>query len=77
VPEESLGVVGLAATGVFVMDAQGRFANNRISRALRSGSEDRTRDWALYFASGSNATAWLDCARTLETGESAFKRVPA
>jgi hypothetical protein len=66
---------GLAATGVFVMDEQGRFANNRVSRALRSGSEDRVREWALYFSSGSNATAWLDCARTLETGESAFKKV--
>ena len=59
---------GLVATGVFAMDAGGRFANNRISRALRSGSQERTREWALHFASGSNAAAWLDCARTLETG---------
>jgi hypothetical protein len=66
---------GLAATGVFVMHDDGRFSNNRISRALRSGAVERSREWALYFASGSNATAWLDIARTLETGESAFKRV--
>ncbi|MGH7434056.1 MAG: methyltransferase [Polyangiaceae bacterium] len=65
----------LAAMGVFVMHDDGRFSNNRISRALRSGTVERSREWALYFSSGSNATAWLDLARTLETGESAFKRV--
>src|SRR5262249_54729519 len=56
------------------MRGDGRFANNRISRALRAGALARTREWTLYFSSGSNATAWLDVARTLETGESAFKR---
>jgi predicted protein tyrosine phosphatase len=66
---------GLSAMGVFVMHEDGRFSNNRISRALRSGSIERSREWALYFASGSNAAAWLDFARTLETGDSAFKRV--
>jgi hypothetical protein len=65
----------LAAMGLFVMDDDGRFSNNRISRALRSGAVERSREWAIYFASGSNAAAWLDLARTLETGESAFKRV--
>ena len=61
--------------GVFVMHDDGRFENNRISRALSSGRLSRSREWALYFSSGSNASAWLDYARTLETGRSAFERV--
>jgi hypothetical protein len=65
----------LAAMGVFVMHDDGRFENNRISRALSSGRLSRSREWALYFSSGSNASAWLDYARTLETGRSAFERV--
>ncbi len=65
----------LASTGVFVMRSDGAFENNRISRALVSGKLVRSREWALYFASRSNGSAWLDFTRTLETGKSAFGRV--
>ena len=65
----------LSNMGVFAMSPSGVFSNNRISRGLRSGLLSRGREWALYFSSGSNASAWLDYARTLETGEGAFTRV--
>lgn len=65
----------LAAVGFFTLDAQGRFRNNRLSRALGSGTLTRLRESLLYFASASNAAAWADFDRTLQTGESAFERV--
>lgn len=65
----------LAAAGVFTMDDDGRFRNNRLSRALCGGGPGRVRELAVYFASHSNASAWVDFARTLQTGRSAFDRV--
>lgn len=65
----------LAALGVFSMNERGEFANNRRSRVLLSGQLTRSREWALYFSSGSNVAAWADLSRTLETGGSAFRRV--
>jgi hypothetical protein len=65
----------LSMRGVFVMLADGRFANDRLASALMSGSASRTREWALYFSSGSNVAAWGDFAETLRTGVSAFDRV--
>jgi hypothetical protein len=65
----------LANTGCFTMRSDGAFENNRISRTLSSGKLLRSREWALYFSSRSNASAWIDYARTLETGKSAFARV--
>lgn len=65
----------LANMGIFTMTRGGRFENNRLSQTLERGRSSAAREWALYFSSGSNAAAWLDVARTLETGESAFARV--
>jgi hypothetical protein len=65
----------LSNMGIFAMSDEGRFSNNRLSLALRSGQLGRGREWALYFSSGSNARAWLDVAHTLETGESAFNHL--
>jgi hypothetical protein len=65
----------LATQGVFTLDGEGRFANNRLSRALVSGRLDRTRQFIEYFASGSNCAAWCDVERTLATGKNAFERV--
>jgi SAM-dependent methyltransferase len=65
----------LSNIGIFAMSSDGAFSNNRLSQVLRSGQLSRGREWALYFSSGSNASAWLDFARTLQTGESAFNRV--
>lgn len=65
----------LSSRGIFELHADGRFANNRLSRVLQSGKASRAREWAIYFASGSNAAAWSELQHTLETGESPFDRV--
>jgi hypothetical protein len=65
----------LATTGVFVMHADGRCENNRLSRALDSNRLSATRDFAEYFASKSNADAWCDFDHTLKTGNGGFGRV--
>ncbi|HXO21678.1 MAG TPA: methyltransferase [Thermoanaerobaculia bacterium] len=66
---------GLAASGVFSLDAAGRFRNNRLSASLCSGRPGSLRDYAVYFGSASNVLAWADFDRTLETGGEAFARV--
>ncbi len=65
---------GLAAAGFFVMRADGRCENNRLSRALRSNRLSATRDFSEYFASKSNADAWTDFDRCLRTNKNAFVR---
>jgi hypothetical protein len=65
----------LSNMGVFRMTPAGTFENNRISRTLCSGHASGGREWALYFSSHSNAESWLDLARTLQSGESAFTRL--
>jgi SAM-dependent methyltransferase len=67
----------LAAAGVFVERADGRFANNRVSRGLIGGRADTFRDFAEYFGSQSNVRAWSDFPRTLESGKNAFERLHA
>ena len=64
----------LAAAGVFRLDPQGRFSNNRLSNALRS---DRAAvgPVAEYFGSEATVAAWADLPRTVATGENAFPRV--
>jgi len=64
-----------ANMGIFEMRSDGTFANSRISRTLVSGKLSRVREWALYFSSRSNASAWLDYGKTLEDGKSAFTRL--
>lgn len=63
------------AMGLFVRDRDGRFANNRLSRGLRTDDAYSVRSFAEYFGSGSNMSAWLDFRGTLRTGGSAFDRV--
>jgi hypothetical protein len=65
----------LAAWGIFELDEQGRFSNNRVSRALCSDQPSRISAMVEYFASASNVAAWMDFPRTLATGRSAFARV--
>lgn len=64
----------LAASDIFRLDRQGRFANNRLSNALR---RDRTAVGAVaeYFGSEATVAAWADLTRTVETGENAFPRI--
>lgn len=64
----------LVYSGVFARRADGKFENNRISRALLD-QDDSSRAFAVYFASKSNQHAWADFAETLRTGKNAFDRV--
>lgn len=63
------------AMGVFERRPGGRYGNNRLSTALRSGDLESARSFAVYFGSRSNAHAWADFGETLRTGKSAFERV--
>lgn len=64
----------LVYTGVFSRREDGKFENNRLSRAL-CDEDDSTRAFAAYFASKSNQNAWADFGETLRTGKNAFDRV--
>ena len=63
------------AMGFFARDAEGGFANNRLSGGLRTDDTYSVRSFAEYFGSSSNMSAWLDFRGTLRTGRSAFDRV--
>jgi hypothetical protein len=65
----------LVTLGVFVMDAEGRFSNNRLSETLRTGRIASMRDPADYFGSPSNVRAWSELAETVRTGAPAFAHV--
>jgi hypothetical protein len=62
----------LAAHGIYELDAEGRFTNNRTSRALLSSAPTRGRSWAQYFASPSNLAAWGQLETAVRTGARAF-----
>jgi C-methyltransferase len=64
----------LASGGIFRLDGQGRFANNRLSTALR---RDRAAigPVAEYFGSEATVAAWADLTRSVKTGENAFPRI--
>lgn len=64
----------LVYSGVFARRADGKFENNRVSRALLD-KDDSSRAFAVYFASKSNQHAWADFPETLRTGKNAFDRV--
>jgi O-methyltransferase len=66
---------GLVAIGLFRLGRDGRFRNNRLSGALRSGTPGSLRNYALYFGSAANVGAWADFETTLATGGNAFARV--
>ncbi len=65
----------LATLGYFRLRSDGRFENNRLSRGLMGGKPARTREFLLYFASGSNAAAWSYLSHTLKTGDSPFDTI--
>jgi hypothetical protein len=74
---------GLVTLGVFARRRDGRFRNNRMSKALLSagtapgGSEAAIslRDCALYFGSESQLRAWTGLEETVAGGGNAFERV--
>ncbi len=66
---------GAVSLGFFSRDAEGRYANNRLSSTLRSSEVYDVRSFAEYFGSRSNMQAWCDFPETLRTGKNAFERV--
>jgi hypothetical protein len=66
---------GLATLGVFERTPDGRYANNRLSLALREGAPASLRAFAEYLGTRSNLHAWADFEETVRTGRSAFERV--
>jgi hypothetical protein len=65
----------LASQGVFVLLADGRFANNALSETLQAGRLKRSQEWVRYISSPSTVAAWADFDEVLRTGEAAFPRV--
>lgn len=68
-------VNALVARGFFRYRADRTLVHTRLSKALRSGQSEATSDWARYFASQSNASAWVDLPRSLRHSGSPFDRV--
>jgi hypothetical protein len=64
----------LAAFGVFQVDPSGRFAENRVSFALRSDHPSRSREQAMMWALHVCGEAWRDFERMPRSTESAFER---
>jgi 2-polyprenyl-3-methyl-5-hydroxy-6-metoxy-1,4-benzoquinol methylase len=65
----------LVAQGCFRLGGDGRYRNNRLSNGLRSGQNGSLRDFARYFGSTSNLSAWTGLAPAVLDGKSAFERV--
>lgn len=61
-----------ATSGIFRLMQDGRFANNRLSLALRSGQITRAREFAEYFSSAANCAAYCAFEHTLRTGQESF-----
>jgi O-methyltransferase len=61
--------------GYFRLRSDGRFEHNSRSRALCGGGLSRSREFLLYFSSGSNLAAWADYEHVLKTGRSPFDHV--
>ncbi len=66
---------GSAAKGFFRLLRDGRFEHTARSRALRSGHPSGSREFLLYFCSGSNLGAWGRFDHALRTGGSPFEKV--
>lgn len=65
----------LASRGVFRLRSDGRFENNRLSRALRSEDLGRGRHWCEYMGSRATSAAWAGLDDSVRTGRSAFPKV--
>jgi hypothetical protein len=58
--------------GFFQLGRDGKYANNRLSRALISGRASRSKEFALYFSSQSNVRSYLEMDYILRTGQEGF-----
>lgn len=62
----------LVGRGVFTRRPDGRFANNRVSRLLRAGTETSLRSWARFYGSRWHVEGWNHLDHAVGTGRSAF-----
>jgi hypothetical protein len=65
----------LASRGIFTLDKEGRFHNNRLSKSLLKANATANREWAQYFGSQSNMLAWLNLPNTMESGAGSFDQL--
>jgi hypothetical protein len=65
----------LASVGIFVEDADGRFANTPLSEMLRSDVAGSLRGMAQHVGHPASVRAWTDLTASVRTGEPAFRRV--
>jgi hypothetical protein len=65
----------LVAVGIFVRNPDGRFANNRVSSGLLTGTKDNIRGFVEFFGLPAIIASWNDLPRTLRDGVSGFERV--
>ena len=63
------------SSGVFKLDAAGRFANNYVSHALKSGVVGSFQDTVDYFTSPEVGQVWTKLPETLRTGEGAYEQL--
>lgn len=68
-------MLALVSSGVFRREADGRFANNRVSSAMVTGSKDNARGFAEFFGFEPIVRAWANIPRTLRDGVGAFEAV--
>ncbi|MBC7660584.1 MAG: hypothetical protein H7249_12875 [Chitinophagaceae bacterium] len=64
-----------ASRGVFQLDQDGLFHNNRLSKALLKGNATANREWSQYFGSQSNMLAWMNLPRAVVEGQPSFDHV--
>jgi hypothetical protein len=62
----------LAGAGVFIEQANGRFALTALGGTLRSEGPDSVRDWALYAGAPETWEVWGRLRDTVMTGEPGF-----
>jgi SAM-dependent methyltransferase len=75
-PEPTERVLRAMATcGLFTRTLDGRYGNNRLSRALQSDQLASMRSFCAYMASKSNLDAWSALRETVRTGRNGFEQV--
>ena len=62
----------LASVGVFRLERDGRFTNNRLSRALRDDALGQSAAFARYLAAPASLQAWMAFETSLRAGTCAF-----
>lgn len=62
----------LVGRGVFTGTRDGRFANNRVSERLRTGTETSMRSWARFFGARWHVDGWNHLDHAVATGEAGF-----